>query len=235
MPRAALFWLALLFFVSGGTLIYLGVKNAPRFSAGGTNKQVTRPAAYKPPGNKEKWLTRYELTERSERKIGSDDLAGQVHLVSFFFATCPGSCRTQNQHFADLEREFGKQRVKFVAITCDPETDSPEKLREYANLFNAPDDTWYFLTGDLLYTRRIAAEVYGVSLDRKSHVERFLLVDRKGKIRGQYSWADPQKLHELRSDLKTLLADDDAQTTAEIREAKERAEKAAELEAEEEE
>jgi len=219
MSRTVLFWLALLFFFAGSTLIYLGVKNAPRFTAGGTSAEVTNPAVKNPtPKNKEEWLTKFELTERSERRIGSDDLAGQIHLVSFFFATCPGSCRTQNHHFAGLEREFGKQGVKFLAITCDPETDDPAKLREYAGEFNAPKDSWYFLTGDLLYTRRIAAEIYGVALDRKEHVERFILVDRQGKIRGQYPWADAKKLSELRADLRTLLADDDAKTLGEIRE-----------------
>lgn len=220
MSRVVLFWLALLFFVAGTTLIWLGVKNADRVTAGGTDTRVTPTPVIAPKGQKEKWLKEYELTERSERKIGSKDLAGEIHLVSFFFATCPASCRTQNQHFGDLEREFGKQGVKFVAITCDPETDTPEKLREYAQIFDAPDDSWYFLTGDLTYTRRVAAEIYGVALDRKSHVERFILVDRKGKIRGQYSWADAAKLSELRADLRTMLKDNDALTREELKEQK---------------
>lgn len=218
MSRAVLFWMALLFFVTGGTLIYIGFKNAPTFASGGTNRAVKPVVAYKSPKNKAKWLTKYELTERSERKIGSEDLAGKLHVVSFFFATCPGTCRTQNHHFADLEREFRKPGVKFVAISCDPETDDPAKLRDYATQFNAPADSWYFLTGDLAYTQRVAAEIYGVSLDRKTHVERFILVDEAGKLRGQYSWADEKQLNELRADLRTLIADKQAQTAAEVRE-----------------
>jgi cytochrome oxidase Cu insertion factor (SCO1/SenC/PrrC family) len=232
MSRAALFWLALLFFVSGGTLIYLGVKNAPAFTSVGTSKPA-KTVAYKPSKDKSEWLTEYKLTERSERKIGTEDLAGKVHLVSFFFATCPASCRTQNQHFGDLEREFGKEGVKFVAITCDPETDTPEKLREYANIFNAPKDSWYFLTGDLLYTRRIAGEVYGVALDRKTHVEKFILVDRAGKIRGRYSWADAAELAQLKRDVRTILADDAALTEMEKQQAAEETRRRKELEAEE--
>ena len=233
MSRAVLFWVALLFFVTGATLIAVGVRNAPRFTAGGTDKPATKRTAYKPSKDKNEWLTEYELTERSERNFGTKDLAGKLHLVSFFFVSCPASCRTQNQHFADLEREFGKEGVKFVAITCDPENDSPAKLREYANLFNAPEDTWYFLTGDLLDIRRVAAEIYGVALDRKSHVERFILVDESGKIRGHYSWADPEKLSELKADLRKLLADNHAKTAGEIREEKQLAERLKELEAEE--
>jgi len=224
MSRAVLFWLATLLFVCGGTMIWLGVKNADRFTgAGGTNKQAT-PAAYKIPKDKSKWLTEYELTERSERKIGTQELAGQIHVVSFFFASCKGTCRTQNHNLAGIEREFRKDGVKFLAITCDPETDSPAKLREYATEFQAPKDSWYFLTGELDYTKRVAGEIYGVMLDRQTHIERFILVDRKGKKRGSYSWADPEQLAELRKDIRTLLANNDAQTSAEIREEKRQAE-----------
>lgn len=219
MSRLVLFWLAMLLFVCGGTLIWLGVKNADRFSAGATDNKAT-PAAYKIPKNKAEWLTEFELTERSEKKIGSKDLAGQIHVVSFFFATCPGTCRTQNHNLSSIEREFRKDGVKFLAITCDPATDDPAKLREYANEFNAPEDSWYFLTGDLDYTKRVAGEIYGVGLERQFHMERFILVDRQGKIRGQYPWADPARLAELRKDIRTLLADKDAKTSAEIREEK---------------
>lgn len=235
MSRAVLFWLATLLFVCGGTMIWLGVKNADRFTAtGGTNKKAT-PAAYKIPKDPSKWLTEYELTDRSEKKIGTKELAGQIHVVSFFFASCKGTCRTQNHNLGGLEREFRKDGVKFLAITCDPETDDPAKLREYATEFQAPKDSWYFLTGDLDYTKRVAGEVYGVLLDRQTHIERFLLVDRKGKKRGSYSWADPKQLSELRQDIRTLLADNDAQTLAEIREEKRKAEEQKEQEKEEEE
>lgn len=233
MSRMVLFWVAMLLFVCGGTLIWLGVKNADRFSAGATNNKAT-PAAYKIPKNKAEWLTEYELTDRSEKKIGSKDLAGQIHVVSFFFATCPGTCRTQNHNLSGIEREFRKDGVKFLAITCDPETDDPAKLREYANEFDAPEDSWYFLTGDLDYTRRVAGEVYGVMLDRQTHIERFILVDREGKIRGQYPWADPERLADLRKDIRALLADNDAKTSAEIRQAKQEEEEERKLAAEDE-
>lgn len=227
MSRAVLFWLALLMFVSGGTMLALGVRYANQITAGSTNEAVV-PAAhkpkYKPSKDKNEWLTEYELTERSERKIGTKELDGQIHVVSFFFAECKGTCRTQNLNLGGIEREFRQDGVKFIAITCDPETDSPAKLRQYASEFQAPKDSWYFLTGDLLYTRRIASEIYGVSLDRQTHVERFILVDRKQKLRGYYSWAKPEELVELRKDIRLLLADNDAKTAAEIREEKKQAE-----------
>ncbi len=55
----------------------------------------------------------------------------------------------------------------------------------------------------------------------------------RGKIRGRYSWAKPEQLAELRKDIRTLLADDDAKTAAEIREGKLKEEERKQREAEE--
>ena len=222
MSRAVLFWLALLMFVSGGTLVYLGVKYQKRITAGSTSQTVANPVAARPKKALPKDVLKdYELTDRTERKIGTKELAGKVHVVSFFFATCPGRCVTQNHTLGDLEREFRKQGVKFIAITCDPDTDDTAKLREYAQRFSAPQESWYFLTGDLTYTRRIAGEIYGVNLDRQTHVEQFILVDQQGKIRGLYDWTKVKQLVDLKKDIAMLLEEKEGQTTAEIRQQQE--------------
>lgn len=204
---AIFFWLALVLLVTGGTFIWLGVKYSNRFIAGQSEQpEIETPAKPLPPGSEAPMLERFELTERSGKPIASEDLAGKINVVSFFFASCPASCRTQNHKLAELEREFGKQGVKFLAITCDPKRDTPEVLREYSQIFNAPKDSWYFLTGDLTYTRRIAGEIYGVPLDEKSHVERFILIDKEGKIRGRFAWNDDKELSKLKSTLRDLVA-----------------------------
>ena len=73
--------------------------------------------------------------------------------------------------------------VRFVAISVDPETDTPERLREYAARFGADENQWLFMTGDLTYIRRIGAEVYRQPVDKKFHTERFMLVDRQRRDR----------------------------------------------------
>jgi protein SCO1 len=164
-------------------------------------------------GAEEEWMTRFELIDRTEKKIGSQDLAGHIHVVSFFFATCPGTCRQQNMHIADLEREFGKQGVKFLSVSCDPDTDTPAKLREYATLFNAPKDSWYFLTGELPYIERVAAEVYGVGVSLKSHLDVFVVIDKNGKKVDNYAWANAEQFSKMKTKLRDLLKETDSETT----------------------
>jgi protein SCO1/2 len=158
------------------------------------------------PPEGEQWLSRFELTERSGKTVTSDQLLGQPYLVSFFFTTCPSICVQQNQKLQELQKEFEDQGVRFVAISCDPETDTPERLREYAARFGADEEQWLFMTGDLTYIRRVGAEVFQLPVDQKFHTERFVLVDAEGKIEGYYNWPEPRQFEKLKEKVSEMLA-----------------------------
>lgn len=145
-----------------------------------------------------KWIKEFTLTERSGKRFDSRSMQGKVWVASFFFASCPVECLKQNNHIAALQREFGPQGVTFVSITCDPETDTPARLREYANRFQADADQWLFLTGDLLHIRRIGAERFSLGVDRSTHSSKLVVVDRSGEVRGHFAWDDPAELTKLK-------------------------------------
>jgi len=161
-------------------------------------------AAQRPVG--EEWLTRFDLTERSGRTVTTEQLLGQPYVVSFFFTTCPSVCITQNQKLKMLQEEFKGQGVHFLSITCDPEVDDPKALQEYATRFGADPQQWLFLTGDLTYLRRVGAEMYQLGVDKKFHSEKFVLIDREGKIVGHYGWNDADQWKELREKIREQLA-----------------------------
>jgi len=149
----------------------------------------------------------FALTERSGRKFRSQELDGKVWVASFFFSSCPSSCKQQNEIIRRLHEKWGPKGVTFVSITCDPETDDPQRLREYAHTFGAHPDQWLFLTGELLHVQRIGGEVFGVYVDKGVHMDRFTLVDRWGKVRGHFDWHDPVKIDELEQSMDKLLAE----------------------------
>jgi cytochrome oxidase Cu insertion factor (SCO1/SenC/PrrC family) len=130
-----------------------------------------------------------------------------VYVTSFFFSSCPASCLRQNEKTRELQREFGKQGVQFVSITCDPEIDSPSRLREYAAKLQADPKEWWMLTGDLTYIRRIASEIFQIALDKQTHSEKFFVTDKWGNIRGNYHWNQLAEMTELKTELKELLAE----------------------------
>ena len=169
-----------------------------------SSEPIENPEPTKPPED-EAWLSRFELTERSGKTVKSEDLLGQPYLVSFFFSTCPSICVQQNQKLKELQDEFEGDGVRFVAISVDPETDTPERLQEYAARFGADKDQWLFMTGDLLYIRRIGAEIFQQPVDKKFHTERFVLVDPEGKIEGFYNWPEAVQLKKLKKKIREML------------------------------
>jgi protein SCO1 len=151
------------------------------------------------------WMSEFELTERSGKTVTSDDLKGKPYVVSFFFTTCPSICVQQNQKVQELQSAFEGKDVRFVSISVDPETDDPEKLREYAARFKADPDQWLFMTGDLTYIRRVGAEVFRLAVDEKFHTEKFILVGADGAIVGYYSWPEKLQYQKLQADIRKLL------------------------------
>ena len=130
-----------------------------------------------------------------------------VNSWVLFFTTCPTACFLQNKQVQLLHEEFASKGVKFVSMTCDPDRDSVPVLAEYAQQFRAGPDSWYFLTGDLLHLRRVAGEVYLMPLDKETHSEKLLVVDRWGKVRGQYHWKNTDEMAAIRLQLKKLLGE----------------------------
>ena len=99
-------------------------------------------------------------------------------------------------------------KVMFVAITVDPERDTADVLRSYAQAHGARGAGWAFLTGTPAEIKDVTQR-YGVfarKTDRGDVDHTFLtsLVDRDGALRVQYMGVrfDPD---EMLRDLRSLL------------------------------
>lgn len=90
------------------------------------------------------------VTQDGERlRFFSDLLKGRIVVVTLFYTECTGMCPLTNQKLAEVQEQLGDAMGRdffFVSVTLDPETDTPEVLKEYAKKFDAKDG-WYFLTG----------------------------------------------------------------------------------------
>ncbi|MFG0265549.1 MAG: SCO family protein [Rhodopirellula sp. JB055] len=191
----------------GADEVVYGNDNAVIDNATLRPEDVANDTPSKPPEDVE-WLSEFELLERSGEMVSTEDLKGAPYVVSFFFSTCPSICVSQNQKLKELQDEFAGRGVRFVAISVDPETDTPEVLQEYAARFGADKDQWLFLTGDLNYIRRIGAEIFQQPVNKQFHTERFVLVDAEGKIEGFYNWPEKRQLKELKASIESMLQDD---------------------------
>lgn len=204
MNRVLVFWIALLLVFSGGTVLWFSFK-FPREDV--VIKKIDETYLEMPSDSQQKWLQDFSLTRRNSELFHSQQLQGKVWVASFFFSSCPTVCRTQNERVKLLHADFVQEEVSFVGITCDPENDSPEKLRGYAEQFTDDQESWFFLTGNLDYIRRIAAEKFQLALAEKTHSERFSVVDKWGNVRGAYHWNKPEEWLAMRRQIKQLVSE----------------------------
>lgn len=194
--KSLLFWLAVLFLFAGGMLLWMA-RGRTRVDSG----TQSSPSIASAP------LEHFSLTERTGEKFDSSSLKNQVWVASFFFTACPQDCMKQNLAIKDLVDEFGPRGVKFLSITCDPQRDTPFELADYADRLGAHDEYWLFLTGPFSYIQQIGNDSFNVSVEPVTHSNKLILVDRSGKVHGYFSWSDPVRLADLRSELQKMLAD----------------------------
>ena len=139
------------------------------------------------------------------------DLRGKVVAVTFIFASCPDLCPMLTAKMADVQEKLGSAfgpKVAFVSITVDPERDTPEVLKEYAQNFNADLNGWAFLTGTPANIREVERS-YGVIASKTpegdvDHTFLTSVIDPDGILRVQYLGVRFD-LEEFRRDLVSLL------------------------------
>jgi protein SCO1/2 len=103
------------------------------------------------PASAQKYFTEVELVNQDGAKMRfySDLLKGRTVVMIPFFTTCTGSCPPMNRNMAKIQEALGDRlgkQVYLISITVDPVTDTPARLKEYAEKFHAKPG-WYFLTG----------------------------------------------------------------------------------------
>ncbi len=128
----------------------------------------------------------FQLTDQDGQPFDSASLDGKVWVASFFFTNCPAICWRMNQALAAWQQTHPDSDIHFVSITCDPDNDTPEALKKYADHFKADPQRWTFLTGDMTDIQRIGQESFKITVVRGDHSDRACVVDKQGKIRGRF-------------------------------------------------
>jgi protein SCO1/2 len=158
------------------------------------------------------WTRSFELTERSGEAVRSEDLLGQPYVVCFFFSTCPGTCKRQSGEMRLLQSKFKDKPIRLVSISVDPENDTPEALRAYAEGFNADAKQWLFLTGELEKIIKVGTEMFFLpGVEKRGHPDRFCLVNARGELVGSYVWLDSDERELLVKHIEELLGEESSQ------------------------
>ncbi len=157
-------------------------------------------------------LADFALTERSGQPVTLADLKGKVWVADFFYSACPGPCPMLSSRLSALQKAVGDDdRIRLVSISTDPEKDTPEVLRKYADKFGA-NSRWLFLTGSKDAIRSLAFDNIKLPFSEQPgsaepiiHSTRLILVDQAGTLRGLYDGLDAGDPALIVRDLRRLL------------------------------
>jgi protein SCO1 len=157
-------------------------------------------------------LPAFELVNQDAQPFGSAQLTGRIWIADFIFTSCPGPCPIISSRMSELQKPLEKTDIRLVSFTVDPEKDTPDVLRGYAEKLHAQSKRWDFLTGSRAAIYALARDGFKLAVSDGGdeagmpvHSTRVVLVDRRGTIRGYYDALAPDAVTKLLADANHLF------------------------------
>ncbi|AXY76567.1 SCO family protein [Paraflavitalea soli] len=177
-------------------------------------------------------LANATFTNQLGKKVELDELRGRVIIADFFFTRCPSICPTLTRNMKslqvslkmkDITKRIDTTFVQFLSFSVDPERDSVPVLKKYADRYGVNHDVWWMLTGPkkeiydyMLNEIKLPAQDGGTVDSMFIHTEKFVLIDKKGIIRGYYNGLDTVALAKLAEDLTLLMLEKDKRESSPV-------------------
>lgn len=135
----------------------------------------------------------FSFTDQNGNTITNKDYEGKVYLVEFFFTTCPTICPRMSKNLVDIQNNFpNREDFGIASFTINPENDTPEVLKTYAESYGVNNPHWHFLTGQEDDIYKLANEGFNLyaAKDEEAtggfeHSGNFALIDKEGYIRSR--------------------------------------------------
>jgi cytochrome oxidase Cu insertion factor (SCO1/SenC/PrrC family) len=158
-----------------------------------------------------------EVLDQNGRKLHfySDLVKGHTVVINFIFTTCTTICPPLGATFARVQKELGDKvgrDVRFISISVDPATDTPERLKAWGAKFKAGDG-WTLLTGNKPQVDELLRALGASSARREDHSPTILIGnDAHGNWTRTYGLAKTSQLVQI---INNAIAGKTA-TTAEV-------------------
>ncbi|HEX6594189.1 MAG TPA: SCO family protein [Bacillota bacterium] len=156
----------------------------------------------------------FEFTTQDGETLSLDDLKGDYWLTDFIFTNCETVCLPMTSNMKELQDKLKEEDIDFqlVSFSVDPDYDTPEVLREYAEEYGADTDSWTFLTGyDFETIEELSIKSFRNLVapapegdDQVTHGTGFFLVNPEGEIIKKYDGVDSGGIDYIFRDLKKV-------------------------------
>ena len=140
---------------------------------------------------------RFELVDQNGvTKIFPDDFQGAPVVMGFIYTHCPDICSFITANVSKVYEEMSDPGdTQFVLVTFDPNRDTPDVLKDYANAFDMDREPFQFLTGDpevidelMIRVGVRIQESFSRDIDENdrmyflSHSDKILLIDSRSRL-----------------------------------------------------
>jgi protein SCO1/2 len=126
------------------------------------------------------WIPDTHVYDQNSKELNfyRDIIKGNTAAVNFIFTTCTTICPQTTAIFRRVQQLLTERgvRVKLVSISVDPTTDTPERLRVFAEEFKAGPG-WTFVTGDKTAIDSLLRALDVSIGDKNNHTPRILIVN----------------------------------------------------------
>lgn len=170
-------------------------------------------------------LPEFLLTNQLGQKVSWKDAHGKIVVVDFFFTHCPNICPaltlsmkrlqegiTNSQRVGDKTPDF----LHLISFSIDPERDSVERLKKWADRFQINPGQWWLLTGekkaiyDMAIKEMKIGIVDGAGIDTSFiHTDHLVLIDTNRYVRGYYHGLNDTSMTKLSEDIILLSLEKD--------------------------
>jgi protein SCO1/2 len=136
----------------------------------------------------------FEFINQRGDSVTDQTYKGKVYVAEFFFTTCPTICPIMNEKMGSIQNEFfGNPNFGIASISINPDHDTSEILKAYADEFKVTSPNWHLLSGkpkeDVFALAKTGFKLYaGLAKEEVGGFEHsglFALIDKNGFIRSR--------------------------------------------------
>jgi len=151
------------------------------------------PVAYLLVNKERKKVPDFKFINQNEELVSNKDYLGKVYIVEFFFTTCTTICPIMNTNLVHIQNSFTAfPDFGIASFSINPEYDTSQVLRLYAQDNGITNPNWNLMTGDRNEIYKLANDGFNLYtaassdfVDGFEHSGYFAIIDKEGYIRSR--------------------------------------------------
>ena len=156
----------------------------------------------------------FRLTNQNGKQVQLSQFRGKAVLLTFLFTQCPypDKCPTIANKLKSTNEVLDKvgllNKVQVLSVTLDPDRDTPQMLKAYAQGYDKKRVNWDFLTGKAEAIEAVTSPLGVVYYDQNGTIQhnmKTVVIGPNGKLVRIFSgteWSTEEAASTLRDSLK---------------------------------